>query len=134
MSAKWTSALSTGVRVIDEQHKQLFSHVNKLHEAMSQGKGKEEIGQILDFLGQYAAKHFSAEEREMQSRNCPTAEQNKQAHREFMLKFSELRNQFDRNGSQTTLVLEIHRTLSRWLVEHISKIDTKLNECVAVTS
>ena len=35
----------------------------------------------------------------------------------------------DAGGAKTTSVLDIYSTLSKWLVNHITQIDTKLNEC-----
>ncbi len=130
MTIKWTDSLSTGVGIVDQQHKELFNRVNQLHCAMTQGRGKNEIGSMLDFLGNYVVDHFTAEEREMALMFCPAAEENKKAHRELLAKFAELRKRFDESGAEAVIVLEIYNTLSTWLVEHIAKVDTKMNDCI----
>ena len=42
MSIEWSNSLATGVTEIDDQHREIFNRVNRLSEACSEGKGKEE--------------------------------------------------------------------------------------------
>ena len=129
MSVSWNESLSTGVPEVDNQHKELFRQLESLSQAMSKGQGRDEIGKILDFLGDYVVRHFAAEEKHMDRLACAAADANKQAHRKFLALFRQLRRRFAEAGASTTLVLEINNTLSDWLVEHISKIDTQLKAC-----
>lgn len=128
----WNESLRCGVIEVDNQHKELFRKIDGLQHAMSQGKGRQEIARLLDFLSDYVVRHFAAEERQMDSLQCPVAEANKLAHAEFLEVFKSLQRRFEEAGATPSLVLEIKDTLSRWLVDHISRIDTKLNECVVV--
>jgi hemerythrin len=126
----WDKSLVTGSLRIDRHHQELFRQVNALSVAVKQGKGREPIGRLLDFLGQYFIRHFDAEERLMEELNCPAAAANKQAHAQFLSTYNSLRKQFD--DAATTwplLVLQIHDLLSLWLVQHISEIDVQLREC-----
>ena len=129
MPVVWNNSMSTGVPEVDRQHQDLIGQLNRLNEAMSQGKGRDEIAKMLDFLADYVVRHFAAEERHMDVLGCPAAAANRQAHREFLGTFKALRERFDAAGAQPTLVLEIHGTLSKWLVGHITKIDTQLSAC-----
>ena len=128
----WNESLRCGVIEVDSQHQELFRQIDGLQQAMSQGKGRQEIGRLLDFLSDYVVRHFAAEERQMDALGCPAAAANKQAHAEFIEVFKHLRQHFEEEGATPTLVLEIKDTLSRWLVDHIRRIDTKLNDCVTV--
>ncbi len=47
----WTNDLSVGVQVIDDQHKEIFAQLNRLMDACNQGKGKQQIGEVIVFLG-----------------------------------------------------------------------------------
>ena len=60
MAVQWSENLAVGVNMIDEQHKGIFSRINNLMNAMSQGKGKEEVGKVLEFLADYTQKNISA--------------------------------------------------------------------------
>ena len=41
MAIEWSSNLATGVPEIDSQHREIFTRVNRLSTACSEGKGKE---------------------------------------------------------------------------------------------
>ncbi len=130
MVLKWDDRIyATGCPVIDAQHKSLFKMVNRLLAAMKAGRGNEEIADMIRFLDSYIDKHFSYEEAEMERRRCKACSANKKAHRAFRLRFENLKNKFDRDGASLALVVELQRTVCRWLQEHIARIDTKLRDC-----
>jgi hemerythrin len=118
--------MTTGVRSVDEQHKELFRQVSSLKDAMTQGKGRDEIKRVLDFLGSYVVKHFAEEEKLMEEFDCPAASANKAAHHAFLTKFKELQARFDSAGAGPSLVLEAYDVVTTWLVQHIKRIDTQL--------
>lgn len=128
MAITWDLTMATGVRSVDDQHKELFRQVAILGDAMSQGKGRDEIKKILDFVGAYVVKHFADEEKAMEEYDCPVASANKAAHNALLARFKDLRTRFDATGSGPSLVLETYETLSKWLVQHIKEIDTRLLE------
>jgi hemerythrin len=130
MAVVWTEALSTGVIAVDNQHKELFRQINALSEAMAQGKGRDHIARLLDFLGQYVVRHFADEEKAMQECACPAAAANKQAHAQLLAKFAQMRQRLDSSGASATFVLELQDTLLQWLTQHIKGIDTQLRGCV----
>ena len=51
MSIQWNDSLAVGIEAIDVQHKGIFSMVNNMLSAMSQGKGTEEVGMFLNTKG-----------------------------------------------------------------------------------
>jgi len=59
MPFEWTQNLSIGVAEIDNQHKELFKRINNLLDAISQGKGKQELFAVLEFLEDYSKFHFA---------------------------------------------------------------------------
>lgn len=131
MPIAWNESMSTGVVEIDNQHKELFRQIDLLTDAMKRGQGRDVVGPMLDFLAGYARRHFATEERYMNVMRCPVAEQNKQAHREFVARFEDLLRRFQASGTTSSMVLEINSFLIDWLVGHINCIDTKLNQCAA---
>ena len=131
MRITWDVSLQTDVAEVDDQHRELFRQVDQLHEAILQGRGRDEIARIIDFLQKYVVDHFAAEERIMDELACPAAAANKRAHAEFLTTFTAFRRQFDEQGAKTTLVLEMYEKLTRWLVAHIAGIDKQLSGCVA---
>ncbi len=131
MPMAWDAAtMTTGLATVDRQHQELFQQVGRLHEAMTQGRGRNEVAKVLDFLGNYVAQHFAQEERSMKEFQCPAAATNAMAHAQFLAKFKALREQFERQGGSAAVVLSIHKTLTDWLVQHIQTVDVKLKPCV----
>jgi hemerythrin len=129
MSSGWDVSMTTGVPQVDNEHKELFRQVANLNQAMREGKGRNEIGKILNFVGDYVVSHFAHEEKFMEDYRCPIAEANKAAHNQLIAKFKELQSRFESVGNSSALTLEIHDTLKNWLVQHIRQIDTQLLAC-----
>ena len=126
----WDPSMSTGVESLDNQHKQLITWLNALLEAMSAGRGRTSVESLLDKLGGYALMHFGHEEDCMAKYNCPVAAQNAAAHKDFVATFSALREEFDRDGATSHLVIRVEGELMRWLTNHIKRTDAQLLPCV----
>ena len=126
MAVQWSENLAVGVNMIDEQHKGIFSRINNLMNAMSQGKGKEEVGKVLEFLADYTQKHFSAEEKLMMQNIYGGYPVQKAAHTQFIKDISGLKKDFDAKGATSDVLLRTQRHLSDWLMKHIVSEDKKL--------
>jgi hemerythrin len=122
--------MSTGVESLDSQHKQLITWLNELLGAMSEGRGRAELDRLLTQLGGYASLHFSNEEACFEKYRCPVAAQNAEAHKQFIATFQSLRDEFDRTGATSHLVVRVQTELMRWLASHIKRTDTTLKACV----
>jgi hemerythrin len=123
MSPQWTQDLSIGVEWIDGQHKELFNRINNLHDAIKQGKGKEEIINLIRFLDNYVVMHFSSEEKYMTKYDYPEYPSHKSAHKWFIREFSTIKSELEDTGSTSYLVLRINHLLGDWLITHIMKVD-----------
>lgn len=134
MSLAWNESFRIGLPTIDKQHQELIRQVQELHEAMKQGKARDHIGKMLQFLASYTQQHFADEERAMEQYQCPAAEANKAAHRQLLAKLGELRAEWDCQKTGATVSTEIYRTLSTWLVAHIQGIDLQLRECLSTAT
>ena len=76
----WNESWLIGVQEVDAQHKNLVSLLNQLHQAMSEGKGKDVLGGILDGLVSYTKAHFSTEERMLEKIGYPDLLEHKRQH------------------------------------------------------
>ena len=123
-------AMGTGVGSVDGQHKELIAMLNQLLDAMMKGKGKEELGGMIQFLGAYAEKHFSHEEQVMAEHRCPVALVNKQAHARFLQDFKLLAAKFSREGASSAVVVDVQQKMLNWLASHIRGCDANLRKCV----
>jgi len=123
MAIEWDETLATGHGLIDTQHKELFSRVNKLLAACADGHGREAVVETLTYLEDYTRKHFAAEEGEMRAHAYPELEAHRRAHLEFIGRVSELRTEIERSGTGTFLVVSTNRTVVDWLLSHVKKLD-----------
>jgi methyl-accepting chemotaxis protein len=127
---RWDPAsMATGFDSVDDQHQELIEMVNNLDVACRRGEGRERLAEMVNFLADYAQRHFSHEEALMAEHQCPAAGKNKVAHRQFLIAFSALKEKMDKNGATTSLVLELKTLATSWLKQHICKVDTALRPC-----
>ena len=128
MSIQWTEDLATGVTSIDNQHKEIFRRIEDLLEACRGGKGREKVGEVIDFLGDYVVSHFKDEENIQIKHSYPGYGPHKKMHEKFLADFGELKKQFDEEGGSIGMVLATNRVVVDWLVKHIKKEDKALAE------
>ena len=124
---KWKTEYSVGVFEIDNQHKKLVGLINKLFDAMKQGKANDVLGQIITELLFYAQTHFQTEEKYFDLFNYKETEEHKLIHRSFVDEMKEFKAGFD--SGKITLSLDVFNFLKKWLDEHILGEDKKYEDC-----
>lgn len=113
---KWQDNYSVGMAEIDEQHKALFSTINRLWTAII-GKGEPGVAlALLDELERYTASHFLAEEAFMRQAGFPDFERHRVLHETFVLRIVQERAAITEGGH---LSLDLLHFLKDWLIEHI---------------
>jgi len=122
----WTDELSVKIAEIDGEHKTLVAMINKLNDAMRQGKGKELLGEIVDGLTKYTATHFATEEKYFDKFGYPDAAKHKKQHADFVQKVSEFKSGFEQG--KITLSIDVVSFLSNWLKTHILGTDKQYSE------
>jgi hemerythrin-like metal-binding protein len=123
---QWRSTLEVGHAQIDSEHRSLVDVLNRLHAAMKQGKGKDEIEKVLVFLKDYTVGHFKAEEALMMSHRYPGAQMHMAIHADLVKQVSELIT--DYRAGKTVLTGAVLDFLEAWLVKHIMSEDKLLGE------
>ncbi|MDR1211830.1 MAG: hemerythrin family protein [Spirochaetaceae bacterium] len=126
MAYKWDSSLETGYELIDNQHKQLVSALNKLLEACREGHGKEKLAQTLDFLTGYTIKHFADEEKLQIKYQYPDYLTHKQYHDDFKITVKDLAEQLIEEGPTDELVGMVNTSIGDWLLNHIKGDDFRM--------
>lgn len=122
--AKWTPEYYTGNKKVDEEHQKLFEIVNKLHDAMKKGHGKDVLKQTLDELIKYTIQHFTDEEFFMLSKRYPRYKEHKKIHKDLTDKVKDLRAKFV--SGDVNMNIELLHFLNQWLAHHIKGEDFKL--------
>jgi hemerythrin-like metal-binding protein len=120
----WRPALEVGHAKIDAEHRSLVEALNRLHAAMKQGKGKDEIEKTLLFLKDYTVEHFKGEERLMMAYRYPGANTHCAAHADLIKEVGTLIANFQ--AGKVVLTSSVLNFLEDWLVKHIQGEDMAL--------
>lgn len=124
----WRENYNIGIDEVDHQHQELVEKLNEFLDACIKQKGKEKIMETLSFLKAYTVEHFESEEAIMQKYNYPEYLAHKKDHDDFIQTVVELENGIMNQGPTILTTLKLNRTLTDWLLTHISKSDLKIGE------
>jgi hemerythrin len=125
MALQWTSVLATGVRRLDDEHRELFRRVDRLMDGMLRGD-RSEAESLLAFLREYVPGHFEAEERLMEERGFPDAARHAEEHRRFGAALRRLDDTLRRGGPTAALVLDLERLVVSWMEQHVYEADAAM--------
>ncbi len=98
MPSHWTPSISVGLKELDDQHRELFSWLAMLDQALH-NRDRMEIGRVLDFLSYYVVAHFDAEEVLMKETAYPNHRRHKLVHDRFVGEFLELKSNYETDKS-----------------------------------
>jgi len=136
MALQWDESLVLGFEEIDNQHKSIFEHFEKLSEVVRQGKSNEVIGELADFLFDYTRMHFATEDRIMVEYGYPKIEVQRQEHGEFSRDSTERKKRIEQDGATREVAIETTGKLLRWIIQHIKQHDKEMvayvKECIAL--
>jgi hemerythrin-like metal-binding protein len=117
----WNPAWESGVRLIDEQHRQLLAQFESLMAAIHSDSAKERVPGILAFLAAYVETHFSTEEACMRAAEYPGLVEHQAIHDQMRAQVTRLVDESTRDS--TTLTEELVDFLTEWLLGHINEVD-----------
>lgn len=124
---QWDEKYSVGITSIDNQHKELFMHLNKLLEAMKQGQANDVINQIILKVERYAVNHFQKEEYFFKRFNFQGSAEHIREHQNFTNKIVSLKS--DLESGKITMTFELLSFLKEWIDHHILVVDKQYSEC-----
>lgn len=130
---QWIDDLSVGIDKIDDQHKELFSRINDLVEAIRSHTCKYKIGDVVKFLDDYIDFHFEEEEKFMLKTNYPEYNAHKAQHRKFQKNFEKLKKELPKleggkKPGSYDLSVETNQVVVDWILDHIVKVDKKFGK------
>ena len=117
------TSLYTRISIIDQQHKDLIDAVNKLYDAINEGKGVDEAKKALAFLSQYVIFHFAGEEKLWADNRYPKYEEHKAAHDAFTKTVKELHSLLLTEGATDAFADKVESEVTNWLINHIQGLD-----------
>jgi hemerythrin len=123
---QWTDDLTTGIQVIDDQHKRIITFINELDHA-SQTGSPDEVQHVLEGLLDYTITHFEFEEELQEKAGYPFLKAHKRVHEIFMKRVAAFR---ERANNGEDVVPELLSMLKVWLASHIKGDDQDYVESV----
>ncbi len=118
---RWHDSMSTGIELIDNDHKKLIELINIFQEATEYLIEENTIQSALDDLINYTKYHFSREEYLLQQNHYPSYSAHQEQHQKMIAKISQLSDEYTRDK---TMALDHTVTfLKKWLKHHILHSD-----------
>ena len=123
---KWRKSLETGNGAIDRQHRELLGKMSDLMLACTEGREKDEVVQLMEFLKKYVQTHFTEEEELQLQHNSPSFRTHKAQHEGLIRKLDELELQYRQEGVTLPVVANALKLTYQWLLEHIYQCDQEM--------
>lgn len=128
---QFTDQYLTGIDLIDEEHKQLFSIIADIERLIHNDLLHDKYDEIMHILGElriYTEKHFGDEENYMEQISFPGLEMQKHAHAAFIEKLVEvdLSDLDEMDDNQQEYLDSLLDFLAGWLVNHILRMDKQI--------
>ena len=118
----WTSDLSVGVAVLDDDHKKLIGIINQLHFGITAGHDKLILEAVLNELVDYIKFHFAREEAMLIKAGYVATAAHMADHEKFIGKISSVQERV-KTSPVALLDLELMDFLRDWLFSHIRVSD-----------
>ena len=116
---EWSEKFNIGIEVIDNQHRQILEYINTLDQIRMSGQ-RNQIKEVLDDLIDYTQSHFSFEENLLEQVNYQYLPSHRGIHELFVKRLNDCRQRFTQGEA---VEHDLHRLLSKWLVNHIQHDD-----------
>ncbi len=121
---QWSSDLESGIKDIDNQHKELIELINSAHKLTEKNEVKK-IEALITKLLDYSRYHFSTEEKYFIEYNYPEAEEHKFEHAKLIEKTISKYEQVKNNQETTRSFFAFLKT---WWEHHLKFDDKKYRD------
>ena len=116
-----TTTQTTGISVIDNHHKRLFSIIDKLDKLIDGNKCNKDLAQIFYKLTFYIEDYFTDEELLYKKHSYPKLSEIKKIHQEFISDLSVIRRSFFDGKEHVCITLKMF--LQKWFQSHLIEYD-----------
>jgi hemerythrin len=121
----WDEKYFTGIQLIDDQHKELFSLTNELfHACMGENEYETLEGvfkETMERMVEYVRFHFGAEQVILQRIKYPEYQEHKKEHDTLVRNILEAVKEY--NEGKKRVPNQFVRTLRDWILSHIALSD-----------
>ena len=119
----WTEDLDVGNKIVDFQHKKIFTYLNTLIVASNdKNTDMSTLKKMLDSLIAYTVLHFDDEEQLLKSIGYQDLEQHKKIHRACAKQILGFKQRLE---SGEDVLAELIAFVESWIIVHIKQEDMK---------
>jgi hemerythrin len=118
---EWNDSYSVGNVLMDAHHR-VFFEMLKEFQRLKDKNDRDAIQQRIEFLIEYAAMHFGAEERLMLKANFPDFKAHKAIHEAFVKQAQSIKESFEKSPTSISGD-EVLKLMQDWLKNHIMGSD-----------
>jgi len=119
---EWSDQYQLGVKAMDDEHKVLIGHINKLVDALNHSHPLAELQTLFGRLMSYTAQHFADEEQFMEKIGYEGLRTHRHTHTNLVNRMKEFGADLDNNQLDNIKLVSF---LKMWLKSHILGIDMK---------
>lgn len=119
---KWEEKFNVGVEKFDNQHKQMLSKINEIHDEIHGSNERKTLTNLLTELITLTEKHFSDEEADLKDKDYPDLLEHIDEHRNLIIEITSLKELY--RSDQLILDDEVIGFLANWLSVHTVEIDS----------
>ena len=122
---EWNDSYSLGIKLIDDQHKELIRIVNDIfsHATGDESEEHEYFKKVIKQAVDYIKYHFANEEKILITTKYSDYEAHKKKHEDFILKVVQTAKDYE-SGKRLTLT-NFGYFLKDWVLSHIAVVDKK---------
>ncbi|MDR0444053.1 MAG: bacteriohemerythrin [Treponema sp.] len=119
----WHESYSVGVKIIDDQHKELINLVNDLfnHVVGNEEAEREYFQKVIHEAVNYVKVHFATEERIMLATKFKGYDAHKKEHDSFVMNV--IKNAKDYEAGKRLTLTSFTKFLKDWVLTHIAVMD-----------
>jgi hemerythrin len=125
----WSATYSVGIKIIDDQHKELFNLVNEMYNHVSNDDEEAERAYFQSVVKQvlgYVKTHFATEETIMKRTKFQGYAVHKKVHDSFILSVVDIIKKYDEKKRAPLMVLT--HFIKDWILTHIAIMDKQYFE------
>lgn len=114
-------SMITGDPAVDQQHREFYTYLSQLEEAVATSASQQVLTEILAKLEDFVVFHFKCEEALMQAEQYPYLNAHRKMHQELAHKAGEIITGY-RLGKHTMPVTLIS-LMAEWVADHVADFD-----------
>ncbi|WP_346355688.1 bacteriohemerythrin [Azotosporobacter soli] len=118
----WDESYSVRIKELDRQHRKIVEGINRLHDSLKLGGGKEETVLLLTELRTHMQEHFQTEEGYLKANDYADFSDHCEQHQFFLHRLNELEERLKKRRSVKS-ALTLVQQLNQQQVEHVREHD-----------